>query len=299
MAARVSRIHRLPSLAIADTGGTVVKTLRILVPRTLALLALGALAQSSLQAQTSNQRTMLASYSERLASLEAELASMRGGGGAASCDGCDSVDCCCGPTWLFGYEAPYLQVHDGESSYGSEPSYRFIAGRRLCSGLGARVRYFDFEDRAGDGSALDIYAVDLEFTHAANFQGWNTTMSGGVRIAGFENTNYKNNDYDFDGAGLTFGVEFERTCWWRSLGLFGNLRGSLLFGDTDTGDDIAYNGTYSNEAIAVWEIQTGLQYERETQFGMLVSRIGMEAQLWDHRDNFGLVGPVASVVLKR
>ena len=90
-------------------------TLRVLVSRTLALMAVGLLTQDSLLAETNTHQTHLASYSERLASLEAELASLRGGGGDsdASCLGCGSVDCCCGPTWVLGYEIPYLQVNDG------------------------------------------------------------------------------------------------------------------------------------------------------------------------------------------
>jgi len=266
-----------------------------------------------------------ASYSERLASLEAELASLRDkgdGGGKGTYDGYDV-------TWYAGGEVPYLNVHESGLSipglgiaapnYGQEPGLRLWLGRENCDGLGFRVTWFDFEDSTTSdvlgatlSSGYDVYAWDLEVTQRGRFCRWDLLASGGVRIAGIEQ--HLSVDAlggvglvrDFDGAGLTAAFGASRALGGSNLSLYSNLRGSLLYGDADVELDLGGPGPpppfvaeLPNQTIAVWEIQLGVEYRRDFSRATLLARLGVEGQLWEQPpvllglgdDNVGLFGP--------
>jgi hypothetical protein len=207
-----------------------------------------------------------------------------------------------------------------------------MAGFERQNGLGFRGTYFDFEDRAGNGmlgpiplaTHLDLYAIDLEVTQSGQFCSWNAQLSGGVRIAGIDQgleTNVGSNVVDlsraFDGAGLTFALGMDRQLGHSCFSVYNSFRGSLLFGDATVditalgpnlpGPILATVAQIPNQTIAVWEMQLGLQMGRDTDYGLLIARAGVEAQLWEQPpvvlglldDNVGLFGPSFSVTLER
>jgi hypothetical protein len=99
---------------------------------------------------------------------------------------------------------------------------------------------------------------------------------------------------DFDGAGLTAGIEFTRPLGKTALNAYGGFQASLLFGDADinvatAGPNVppisATIATIPNQTVAVWELQLGVEFKKETGLGMAVARIGLEAQMWDNHQS--------------
>jgi len=264
------------------------------------------------------------------------------------CSDCGCCECCCSPTFYAGAELPWLQVQSSgiaipgipimTPNFGQEPSIRFWGGYESCEGLGFRATYWEFEDSSGLtplgvggvnlGLGVDVYTVDLELTHRAKFCGFDILASGGVRIGGLKQSLFAAAQTqagpasiaisrDFDGAGLTFGVGFDRQVGCSPLSLYGNFRGSILFGDSDI--DLNVNvppfvplaannaATLKNQTLPIWEIQLGLEYNRETGFGDLFARAGVEAQVWEvppvllglGDDHLGFFGPTFAIGLER
>jgi hypothetical protein len=287
---------------------------------------------------------------ERIESLESQLseqdtrfASYNLGGSEQKDDDCGSCqkgkgDCDCRPTWTFMVEVPWLQVHDGglvipgfvnTPQYGQELSLRLIAAREWDNGLGFRFTGFHFDDTAGNGligpvglaSQTEVYAIDFELTQRAQFCGWDLMATGGVRIGGFDQAlnvivgaDTLELAREFDGAGLTGGIEFNRGIGQTRLNAYGGLNFSLLFGDADV--NVAATGaapiaatvaSLPNQTVAVWEMQLGVEYKRETRFGMGLARVGVEAQMWEQPpvllglgdDNVGFFGPTFALGLER
>jgi hypothetical protein len=218
-------------------------------------------------------------------------------------------------------------------------------GWENCDGLGVRVTYFDFEDDASQFQrilagttvlerSIDIYAWDIELTQRLDLCGWDLEISSGVRIAGLE-SRFGGFDVnpevdgalslksDFDSAGLTFAVGFDRQIGCSGLSAYGNFRGSLLYGSADVHGTLIAGGGFlgiphpdfvdanigeiNNETISVIELKLGLQYDHCTSYGNLFVRAGVEGQLWEQPpvllglldDNIGLFGPTVAVGFSR
>ena len=215
-----------------------------------------------------------------------------------------------------GVEIPILEVHEAglaitgtplmTPDYDLEPSIRFWAGRESCSGLGARITYFDFDDSASSslfgvdlGTAVDIYALDLELTQSTDFCGWDLLVSGGLRVGGIDQdlsvsdgTDFASLSRDFDGFGLTFGLAGSRDLF-RRVGAYGKFRGSLLYGDADI--NLSDNGalfdapteydrlpTIPNQTVSILgdRNRPGLQHFLPRRHPV-TARVGLEAQVWE------------------
>ncbi|MEZ6086837.1 MAG: Lpg1974 family pore-forming outer membrane protein [Pirellulaceae bacterium] len=231
-----------------------------------------------------------------------------------------------GPRWRVGDPGTPLATPD----YDYDPALRLWAGREDCRGLGARLTYFGFDEDttngniliANLGSALEVYAFDLELTQRAKLSGWDLLFSGGMRIGGIDQSlsliqgpDALTISRDFDGVGLTIGLGAERAIG-GGLGFYSNLRGSLLYGDADI--DVTatpgilggFAGTVAqvpNQTISVMEVQMGLEYERNFGNTGVTLRAGFEGQLWEQPpivlglldSNVGLVGPTVSIAFTR
>ena len=218
-------------------------------------------------------------------------------------------------------------------NFGQEPSIRFWGGYESCEGLGFRATYWEFEDSSGVsplvgplgiGLGVDVYTVDLELTHRAKFCGFDILASGGVRIGGLKQTLFASipgNSVaiarDFDGAGLTFGVGFDRQIGCSPFGVYGNFRGSILYGDSDIDLNVNIPGllvgplnnvaTFKNQTLPIWEVQLGLEYNHDISNGALFARAGVEAQVWQvppvllglGDDHLGFFGPTFSIGWER
>jgi hypothetical protein len=194
-------------------------------------------------------------------------------------------------------------------------------------------------DSLGLVSSHEFNVGDIEISQRADFCGWNLMMTTGIRIArikqvhatratGFLANNQNvsgavdiGSGREFTGAGLTASFGWEREIRCSGFGLYGNLRGSVLFGDTDydvfVGPSGAFAGPIRNvdvntakvkdQPVVVTEIQLGAQYRRGTDYGVVFVRAGVEGQVWELApvasglmdENIGLFGPTFTVGLER
>jgi hypothetical protein len=297
-------------------------------------LATGSASAADFNAVSYDQQ--FASYSERLETLEAELASLATGGDSYGKDsGGKGGDC--GPTMYVRAEMPWLQVHDSglvidgiplqTPTYGQQPAIRVLGGIERANGLGFRVTGYYFEDSASGfagpiplGASTEVYSVDLELTQRGQFCGWDLLVMGGVRIAGIDQElsvvlggPAVSVSREFDGAGLTAGFEVARQLGQSPLSVYSGFRGSLLFGEADINLSTPIpplNGTIAtvpNTTIAVWEIQLGVEYRRCMRYGTAIVRAGVEGQMWEQPSialglldsNVGFFGPTFALGFER
>jgi hypothetical protein len=202
---------------------------------------------------------------------------------------------------------------------------RVWVGVESCAGRGIRARYWDYRNAAhaedfdvedietGEGlflfnacAGLRAYAIDLEVTRRrCTANGW-VLGSLGVRHAALARNDSLNvflADDDllistaaterFDATGLTAALE-----GWRPIGdspfaWYGNVRGSVLWGDTHQTAWSVYQDPVSLAAqyvqtrqpareLYIFEFQTGLEWSRPIMCcdGRLFLRTLFEYQLW-------------------
>jgi hypothetical protein len=113
-------------------------------------------------------------------------------------------------------------------------------------------------------------------------------------------------DHSFEGFGPVVGLQLTRSFGGSGLGVYGNVRGSILFGDQDqtiveiknAGANVGTDVHNGDEVMAIGEISFGLQYARELRRGAQgFVRVGYESQIWwdagsaiDTTSNMGLEG---------
>ena len=152
----------------------------------------------------------------------------------------------------------------GPSQLNFEPSARYWIGYQNCDGLGARIRWFNYDrgDSSLDGvgalpplgtaqigTGYEFQYVDFEVTQAVDFRRWNFLTSGGLRWAETNtdsltytnlstvpaiitgNFNYAGSG--FDGVGLTTALQATRDLnRTGSLRMTMGARWSALFGNS-------------------------------------------------------------------
>ncbi|MGD9645948.1 MAG: Lpg1974 family pore-forming outer membrane protein [Pirellulales bacterium] len=313
-----------------------------------ALLALGA--GPAYPPQTPGPAYSLAAHTEtndavaaaRLAELEANVAALRSqldhqAVAPASCPTCTPN--CCAPRpnawllgaypsgWLVGYESvvvkPFFESNEiaanlanGAYSWNYQYSPRVWLGYVGQAGLGARVRYWQFDHTSGGASRdieqgggdiltiatanrLRVYTIDAEVTQRAIFGRFVFNFAAGGRYAEFGsaiNANFINQDdigtallgLSFAGGGPTLAAEAWRPLF-GGLALYGNGRASLLYGNSNTvfalndGDDAFVQQLEQATLLPIFETQLGVQWTVLFSGGStFFVRTGVEAQLWNN-----------------
>jgi hypothetical protein len=96
-------------------------------------------------------------------------------------------------------------------------------------------------------------------------------------------------DHSFEGFGPVVGLQLVRGMGRSGFGVYGNVRGSILFGDQDqtiveiknAGANVGTDTHTGDEVMAIGEIAFGVQYARELRnhaHGFV--RLGYESQIW-------------------
>lgn len=147
---------------------------------------------------------------------------------------------------------------------------------------------------------LNLQVADLEATQQLLWLGASVTPGFGVRYArlrqdysasAIDDTNtlqeWIRHHHSFEGFGPVASLQFVRPFGDSGLGVYGGVRGAVLFGDIDQtvvrGDpDIVETYERSgSELLAVGEIEFGLEYSRWLKYNALAFiRGGWEGQIW-------------------
>jgi hypothetical protein len=224
-------------------------------------------------------------------------------------------------------EFPPRQLDPG---YNCSLSPRVYVGYRDCDGFGARVRYWLYNEAATPleyelidpligvvssydlKARLNVQALDLEATKRLSDGRFSLEVSGGARYArtnveaflgieqiAFEQLSEFEGRARFEGVGPTISAEAMHRLGQSNFSFVGNLRGSLLFGQssffarqtvTNFGvsdvREFANNG--DDDVIPIIEAQIGAEYARQIGHGRLALRALMEGQWW------GIATPGAS-----
>ena len=242
----------------------------------------------------------------RIDELENRLASYEHGERLASHGGnvCHSRSA----GFLAGGEIAFLKATRGDGGaggFGYKPSPRVWFGYETCSGLGARVRWFDYDDQSSAPptfvlAALDITTVDLEITDTFRWGcKWEGRIAGGVRYA--ECRQYLPlvwGEYNHltDGFGPTLSIELQRHITER-FALYGLARESVMI------SDMANNSNqYDDVSYCITEMQLGAEYRYPWCNGTSVfARGAFESQYWSGGmdQDIGLFGGSFAIGLAR
>jgi len=257
-------------------------------------VTLGFITNESTTAQTPAQGGQVDALADQVAELRARVDQLSSGGSGSGA--------CYRAGWYSGVEAVYVKPYFEEGvaaspSYDFEVSPRVWLGYQTSSGLGWRVRYWQFDHDANpvvdplDGlerHSLQAQVLDLDVTQFLSFGGFEMTASGGVRYArfkadSFDATNGTMNT-DFEGIGPTLALDMRRPLGNR-LSLIANGRTSVLFGDTrlQRADDPvfgAFTVTKDDDLVCSLETQVGFEYVLFGNGRRLALRALMEGQLW-------------------
>ena len=191
------------------------------------------------------------------------------------------VECCCSGGFYGDFQYLRLNGYDTDGYFedyvGSDDGYRVTLGYECCDGLGVRVRYFDYDGVQQDSVNDYNYGMkasyfDVEVTQSFCLCNLNGLVSGGYRHADYRLWYDDSLDADFEGDGITLGLELQRdiTC---HLGLFAWTQHSILFGDDEE--------QYDDYVIGWTEAQLGAQYATCVGGYNAVVRGGVEAQFHD------------------
>lgn len=221
----------------------------------------------------------------------------------------------------FGHEIDYLGPGAGvpngtqvDPSFNYSASPRIFLGWRNCRGTGIRARYWYFNQSVSLAnpvilnedlltSGLKVQALDLEFTQLVCLGPVNTNFAFGVRYGSVQNTlqgfsQTQPEDFklrtQFDGWGPTLAMQNRIPLGCSNFSVVGNLRGSLLFGNThytvwgqpggrfavgeNGGEETVTDGR--QDVVAVGELQVGLQWARSTNYGIVSAYALLEGQYW-------------------
>jgi hypothetical protein len=165
-------------------------------------------------------------------------------------------------------------------------------------------------------SNLNFDVWDLEATQSVNVGCWTMVGSAGVRylhivqkynalvingVAG--STEELVSSHNFDGWGPTISLEGRRAVGCSGLSLYGNARGSVLFGES------LYDGVYRNltalgggpfatqtlisswAPVSIAELELGADYSMNMGCSTFFARAGLVGQLWQGVGNASLSSP--------
>ncbi len=257
--------------------------------------------------------------------------------GCDGCDGCDSAcgacDSCCGggiggslyteaELMFMKYDrADGVRVGKdaGEDVFGNyKTAPRLTVGWISDGGLGARIRYFEFDQglasRNGgiEGLGVDTFTIDFElFEKVCLNKNWTLELSGGVRYNEFEELmtdslapfgpNFivgEQRVNRFNGWGGVLGVQANRKIG-RYGSVYGRMRGSIMADDKFVGNSISLGGppmgigeNLVDSTLGMTEIAIGYEYNRVLGNGsLLFARAGFEWQNW-YNYSSSFAGPI-------
>jgi len=278
-------------------------------------------------------------FAARIAALEADVAQLQAQPGPATPQSVfqprrwDLY----GGGWYGGAEATILEpfmsgapsVFGGPPVPGSLLQQQFLAGVRYQigwaneAGLGVRGRYWSYynffnysQPYAPAQLGIDLQAADLEATVTQRVWNWDTLLSAGARYGklGYVNktaTLFGPGSATFEGVGPTVALEGRRRLGGSAFSLYGNVRGSALFGTISNKALIPIMPvatTIQGEVMGVAENQLGIAWDRVTANGLVVeARAVWETQYWMNSTlsddtygigtNLGLIGPTIGLLI--
>lgn len=277
-------------------------------------------------------------FAERIAALEADVADLQVQSGPAVPRAVFQPHLwdLYGGGWYGGAEATILEpflsgapaVFPAAPVPGALIQQQFLAGVRYQigwaneNGLGVRGRYWSYynfftyaQPYAPAQLGIDLQAADLEATVTQRVWNWDTLLSAGARYGklGYVNkeaTLFGVGSATFEGVGPTVAVEGRRRLGGSAFSLYGNLRGSALFGTVANQSLFTFmpRSTISGEVMGVAENQLGLVWDRVTANGLVIeARAVWETQYWMNSTlsddvygvgtNLGLIGPTVGLLL--
>jgi hypothetical protein len=177
---------------------------------------------------------------------------------------------------------------DESTSFDFEASPRITLGYAKPSGLGVRVRYWEYDQFEEsqfppEGVGIDTYTIDVEVYESFLLgRCWCAELAGGVRYNEFEeqliNTDLKVNS--FHGWGGVLGAELTRKLGCYGA-LYGRVRGAILVDDKFILDDGGDQIFLSDVNVGVVELGLGYEVCKKLACGStLFARGGMEWQTW-------------------
>ncbi len=257
-----------------------------------------------------------------------------------------------------GAELTVLKAHGGSLSvdvpgvgefnltpgFDPEVSPRVWLGYQTCNGLAFKVRFWKFDQEVSGtetfdssdydlGVGLEAETLDFELSQTGSFCNWEVEVAGGIRWAQLEDSLSIAEDSvstpdslavirDFHGMGPTVALAARRPIGCGGLALIGNMRLSLLYGDTtvaleedglidsmlDLDGDLDWLDGLALEVddhlVQIYEIQLGVEWTKCTRSGAkLYARAVLEAQTWQAPlivdSTFGFVGPSFAFGIER
>jgi Legionella pneumophila major outer membrane protein precursor len=212
-----------------------------------------------------------------------------------------------------------IDSNDFDHDYGAAP--RVWVGVENPNGWGVRARYWDFTSadaavnefdfvnqvEVEGASVVEAYTIDLEVTKRLCTPTW--TFLGGLGARYAEIRHYEQlSVFDSDnfavshaaigrqtrGTGLTGMLEATRPFGNRGLSLYGNIRGSVLWGNTDANSSsqltVVNSGASSSifstngvdETLSIVETQVGVEWSHDLACcrGLVFARALVEYQIW-------------------
>ncbi len=221
------------------------------------------------------------------------------------------------------------------TEYDYEAAARLWLGYESATGKGVQATYWEYDQDAdlsapfiktGLGAEFDTYtptvgnlramALDLELTKLAQFDGWDMTLSGGLRYAEFDQSEEFQllsdggtpltvgmfDRREFRGLGPTGSLSARRRLGNSNLSLVSKTRGALLYGhgkrDTNIrGNDLDAVVVPNNEErlissedslLFTLEQKLSLEWERILANGAAITLgVGVEGQLWGGTGDIG------------
>lgn len=201
--------------------------------------------------------------------------------------GCCDV-CCDQSSFLFQAEATFFKFLDQngvEDFNGNDGTFDYNASPRLtlgyvgCDGLGARLRYWEYDQStrsvANQVIAVDTYYIDLEMFQAIELGSCTSVeLSGGIRYNEFDMDRSGARRDSFNGFGGMLAIEARRDIGC-NLTAYGRFRQVLL------SDDFFASGASQDENDAIranQEISLGVMY---TNCNWTINA-GYEWQMWQN-----------------
>jgi hypothetical protein len=203
--------------------------------------------------------------------------------------GCCDV-CCDQSSFIFGAEVTFFKFHEAngvndadfnDASFDRDANLRLTAGYVGCDGLGARVRYWEYDESAlsvaNNPIFVDTYTLDFEVFQQIELGSCTCVeVFGGLRYNEFDffrdDGAIADDQHAFDGLGGIIGLEVHRDLC-NGLGLYARLREVIM---ADDANFFGAGGEENDTIRPVTEIALGVSY---TSCNWSL-RAGYEWQVW-------------------